>query len=249
MLIQHRWAASILARLCRLTIHSSRLRFAARLNSGVRLPRNHLCFMQAHKKLWREVQATSSRALAELEYSSGPKPTSEMCELLILGEDQRIDSHIGVDPIALARSVWMTCVYRRCQGGSTIAMQLVRTITGRYERTIWRKITEIILAIRLTHAFDRSDIARIYLWLAYYGWNMHGFQLAYKKLAMETGAGATIDAANLVARLKYPQPRYNDQRQLGRIGQRVQHLLTLDSRRMNRPTFSCIEHHGTISNS
>lgn len=132
--------------------------------------------METMSRLWREVQAASSTALEDLECAPGPKPTSEMCAFLILGEDQRIESHVGVDPIALVRSIWITCIYRRRQGGSTIAMQLVRTITQRYERTIWRKITEIILAVRLTHAFNRKDIPRIYLWVAYYGWNMHGFR-------------------------------------------------------------------------
>ena len=205
--------------------------------------------MHTLSRLWREVRVASSAALEELEFAPGPKPTSEMCKLLILGEDQRIQSHLGVDPIALVRSIWMTCVYRRRQGGSTIAMQLVRTITGTYERTIRRKITEIILAVRLTQAFDRMDISRIYLWLAYYGWNMHGFQQAYEKIEQATRTGSRIASANLVARLKYPQPRYLDGRQLGRIDQRVQHLLALDSGSMKRDTLSGVAGHGSIPNS
>ncbi len=205
--------------------------------------------MKTLAKLWREVRSASSVALAELESAPGPKPTSQMCEFLILGEDQRIELHMGVDPIALMRSVWMTCVHRRRQGGSTVAMQLVRTLTQRYERTIWRKISEIILAVRLTYTFDRKDIARIYLWVAYYGWNMHGFQQAFEGISKATGNDSKIGAANLVARLKYPQPRHLDERHLGRISRRVQHLLALDSGSTKRGTFSGIANHGTISNS
>lgn len=202
--------------------------------------------MEAMSRLWREVQAASSRALEELEYAPGPKPTSEMCAFLILGEDQRIESHVGVDPIALVRSIWMTCIYRRCQGGSTIAMQLVRTITRRYERTIWRKITEMILAVRLTHAFDRKDIPRIYLWVAYYGWNMHGFQQAYERLDLAGGTGSKVKSANLVARLKYPQPRCINEPQLDRIERRVQHLLALYPDRMKLRTLLGVANHGSI---
>lgn len=145
----------------------------------------------------------------------------------------------------------MTCVRRRRQGGSTVAMQLVRTVTQRYERTIWRKISEIILAVRLTYAFDRKDIARIYLWVAYYGWNMNGFQQAFDGIskATATGIDSKIGAANLVARLKYPQPRHLDERQLGRISLRVHYLLALYSASKKRGTFSGIAKHGTISNS
>lgn len=205
--------------------------------------------MKTLVKLWREVRSASSVALAELESAPGPKPTAQICEFLILGEDQRIELHMGVDPIALMRSVWMTSIRRRRQGGSTIAMQLVRTVTRRYERTIWRKITEIILAVRLTYTFDRMDIARIYLWVAYYGWNMHGFQQAFEGISKATCVDSKIGAANLVARLKYPQPRHLDKRQLDRIRQRAHHLLALYSGSTKRSTFSGIENHGTISNS
>ncbi|MAO41273.1 MAG: hypothetical protein CMK70_14045 [Pseudohongiella sp.] len=205
--------------------------------------------MKTLAKLWQDVRSASSVALAELESAPGPKPTSQMCEFLILGEDQRIELHTGVDPFALMRSLWMTCVHRRRQGGSTIAMQLVRTLTQRYERTIWRKMSEIILAVRLTNTFNRKDITRIYLWVAYYGWNMHGFQQAFEGISKVTDIDSKIGAANLVARLKYPQPRHPNARQLGRISQRVHHLLALDSGSIKRGTFSGISTHGTISNS
>lgn len=199
--------------------------------------------------LWREVRNASSAALEELEYASGPKPTAEMCEFLMLGEDQRMASHFGVDPTALVRSIWMTCVFRKRQGGSTIAMQLVRTITRRYERTIWRKVTEIILAVRLTRTLDRMDIARVYLWLAYYGWNMHGFQQAHEKLALTPSSSSKVDSANLVARLKYPQPRHRNEDQISRIRQRVRYLLALDSDRKNRGALLGIADRGSIPNS
>jgi membrane carboxypeptidase/penicillin-binding protein PbpC len=205
--------------------------------------------MKQITRLWNEVLTTSSTALVELESAPGPKPTREMCTLLVLGEDRRYYFHSGVDPIALARSVWMTCVYGRRQGGSTIAMQLVRTITGRYQRTIWRKVTEIALAVRITHSFDRTDIARIYLWLAYYGWNMHGFQDACNRLSLAPLTASSIESAQLVARLKYPQPRFENGHQLHRISQRAQHLLALNARYMRSGTVLGTLNHGTISNS
>lgn len=172
-----------------------------------------------------------------------------MCTFLILGEDRRIASHTGVDTIALIRSAWLTLFLGERQGGATIAMQLVRTITGRYQRTVWRKVTEILLAIRLTQSFDRLDIARIYLWCAYYGWNMHGFEQACEKLKMCPRTASKLDSAMLVARLKYPRPRSENTAQLRRICQRARYLLALESTCMNSSPTPGISNHGSISNS
>jgi len=205
--------------------------------------------MQAQSRLWHQIRTVSSNALIEMNRATGPKPSQEMCALLILGEDRRIDSHAGVDSIALIRSAWMTFIRGRRQGGSTIAMQLVRTITGRYQRTVWRKITEILLAIRLTQSFSRLDIARIYLWLAYYGWNMHGFQRACEKLSIIPSCATSLESARLVARLKYPQPRFLNEQQLVRINRRAWHLVTLQSTNMRCGSVRRIFRHGSISNS
>jgi membrane peptidoglycan carboxypeptidase len=80
--------------------------------------------------------------LVQNAYATPPKP---MIELLLAGEDHRFPYHPGVDTVALCRALWMT-VRGSPQGGSTVAMQLVRTITGRYERTLGRKIREIMFA-------------------------------------------------------------------------------------------------------
>lgn len=199
-------------------------------------------------KLWNEVFTGCSAALEELRSGPGPKPTHNMCAFLILGEDRRNASHFGVDLIALVRSVWMTCFRGKRQGGSTIAMQLVRTITGKYQRSAWRKITEIVLAVRLSQTFDRLDIARVYLWLAYYGWNMHGFSQACEKLNLCPETATNYDVALLVARLKYPQPRSSSSAQVARIRQRACHLLALESGNV-RESVSETQFHGTISNS
>ncbi|WP_349814569.1 transglycosylase domain-containing protein [Pectobacterium atrosepticum] len=57
----------------------------------------------------------------------------------------------------------MRCVYLRLtqnviQGGSTIDQQLVRTLTGRYERTLRRKIREQAIAILLNYKIKNKKI-------------------------------------------------------------------------------------------
>lgn len=181
-------------------------------------------------QLWDQVADATYDAVGSLRTMPGPKPNPEMCRFLVLGEDHRIKSHIGVDPIALGRSAWKTFLCGKTQGGSTIAMQLVRTITGRYQRTAWRKYSEIELAIRLTRTFDLADLTRVYLWLAYYGWGMHGFQEACAALSLCPEGASEMEAAMLVARLKYPQPKLPNPIWAARIEHRARHLISLDFR-------------------
>ena len=64
---------------------------------------------------------------SELDSGNIPIPPDAMCRFLIAGEDHRFKFHPGVDPIAIGRSIWKNLFSGANQGGSTIAMQLVRT--------------------------------------------------------------------------------------------------------------------------
>src|SRR2546427_12721630 len=57
-------------------------------------------------------------------------------ELLVCGEDHRFFRHGGIDTIAVCRAVWRGLVLLRPEGASTIEMQIVRVMSGRFERTL-----------------------------------------------------------------------------------------------------------------
>ena len=174
---------------------------------------------------WDDLRSALDKVQADIAYDSTLWLNNHVCPLLIVGEDHRFHRHAGVDPIALCRAFWKTVFCRKRQGGSTIAMQLVRNLTGRYERTLYRKFREIVLAIRMTRYVDRHLIPIIYIQVAYYGSGMNGFEQACSRLGLRASSMTEFDAAKLVARLKYPQPReYSTQWEL-RIRLRTLHLL------------------------
>ncbi len=146
-------------------------------------------------------------ARAELEVAD-VRPSSQMCELLVAGEDHRIALHPGVDPLALCRAAWRTYGRGRVEGGSTVAMQLARVLTGRFENTWRRKMREMALAIAATREAHWSELTSLYLWVGYYGWRMNGFRQACRRLGIDPKTCSLRDSAMLVARLKYPQPRH-----------------------------------------
>ena len=188
---------------------------------------------------WDRLWHKTNRILREMSFSPAI-PTREMCQLLVVGEDHRFRQHPGVDPIALGRAVWMTVFRGQLQGGSTIAMQLVRVLSGRYERTLRRKVREMILAVRLTRYVGRFHLPSLYLWVAHYGWEMDGFLQARSRLEIDPDSSSLWESALLVARLKYPERRRFDARQLRRVKRRARHLLALRRCQVTRPEVSAI---------
>ena len=184
---------------------------------------------------WRELKKTIDQVKREYDSQCEVHPNAQMCSLLILGEDHRFYCHPGFDPFALCRATWRTFVCGRREGGSTIAMQLVRTLTRKYDKTILRKTREIVLAVRLTQYISQEDLPRLYLWVAYYGWRMNSFLQACERLRIDPAAYDLYSAARLVACLKYPQPKVVSLKRLRKIEQRCVYLIERYNRGKRQP--------------
>ena len=105
-------------------------------------------------------------------------------------------------------------------------MQLVRTIRGNYQLNIFRKISEIFLALKLTKSISKKEITLLYLSVAYYGWNMHGLEQACIKLNLNIDDLSSTQAASLIARLKYPEPKKKSKYREKQIKQRTIYILS-----------------------
>jgi penicillin-binding protein 1A len=150
---------------------------------------------------------------------------SELFRLLIAGEDHRFKFHSGVDVIALMRASWKTFILNQREGGSTIAMQLVRVLTGKYDKTLDRKLDEMFLAYKLTKHISRQEILSLYLSVAYFGWNMHGIKQACKSLKFNLYNLTLEESASLIARLKYPEPKNALEQRNIQIKNRTKYIL------------------------
>ena len=153
------------------------------------------------------------------------RPNRQMRELLVAGEDHRIALHPGVDPLALCRAAWRTYGRDRVEGGSTVAMQFVRVLTGRFENSWRRKMREMALAVVATHYAHWSELASLYLLVGYYGCRMNGFSQACGRLGIDPKTCSLRDSAMLVARLKYPQPRHCSAARWAQIVARGEYLV------------------------
>jgi len=106
----------------------------------------------------------------------------EMRAAIISTEDRRFRSHIGVDPIGIARSIEVRVSSGHWrQGGSTITQQLARNIFLTNNRTFVRKIKEGILALALERKFSKDQIVELYLNRVYFGGGAYGIDAASRK--------------------------------------------------------------------
>jgi penicillin-binding protein 1C len=127
-------------------------------------------------------------------------------KMLLAYEDRRYDSHLGVDPLALARAIRQWIVHRRVvSGASTITMQTAKLLEPR-PRNLLSKAIEMARAFQLETRFTKPEILATYLTLIPYGGNLEGVRaasLAY--FGKEPHRLTEAEAALLVALPRDPE--------------------------------------------
>ncbi len=158
-----------------------------------------------------------------------------LSKLLISGEDHRFLYHIGFDVIAIFRAVKNRIFLDKLEGASTIEQQLVRVLTNDYEKNLRRKIQEILLATTLASIVPRKALPAVYLNIAYYGAHMNGLSQALEKLNIKNISKISLDeAADIVSRIKYPEPRNKSVKRSDQIELRKIHLISLYNKHLNK---------------
>lgn len=155
-------------------------------------------------------------------------------DALVLAEDRRFYIHSGVDLRAIIRAAVAITLGKPVQGGSTISQQLVRNLTQNYARNIQRKYKEILLAVQLDAEFSKEDLLQGYLKVAYFGWRMNGVHQALRRLGFVPPLTEN-QAAQVIARLKYPEPEVSSPLLKYKIARRAMHIeKLLRESRVNR---------------
>lgn len=105
----------------------------------------------------------------------------DMQNAVIAMEDQNFFRHWGISPRGIARALMRDVLHRRsAQGGSTLTQQLSKLIFLKPEKTIARKIKEMVLALQIERNFSKQEILALYLNQIYFGNGVYGVQSASK---------------------------------------------------------------------
>ncbi len=116
-------------------------------------------------------------------------------------EDNDFYSHHGVDFRGIARSIINNLTSSTTQGGSTITQQLVKNAVLTSERTYWRKIQEVILAIEMESKFSKDQIMELYLNEIPYGNVAYGIEAAAQNYFDKDAKDLTLAESALLASL------------------------------------------------
>ena len=117
----------------------------------------------------------------------------DLVNAFITAEDNRFFDHIGFDLIGLARAAYAVVQSGSAsQGGSTITMQVARNFFLTPEKTVKRKLSEILLALRVESALTKEEIMELYLNKIFFGHRAYGISAA-----AELYYGKTLDQLTL----------------------------------------------------
>ncbi|MEO0184877.1 MAG: PBP1A family penicillin-binding protein [candidate division WOR-3 bacterium] len=136
---------------------------------------------------------------------------SEVPEYLKKGficiEDKTFYKHWGVDVKAIFRALIQNILHMRAaQGFSTITMQLARNIFLTQEKTILRKLKEIVLALRIERAYTKDEILERYLNQVNFGQGRYGVATASRYYFNKSVSDLTLsESALLIALPKSPE--------------------------------------------
>jgi penicillin-binding protein 1C len=96
-----------------------------------------------------------------------------------LYEDRHFFRHPGVDLMAVGRAAWKNLRSQRIvSGASTLTMQVIRLSRRRHSRTLWEKLKEMVLAVRLELSKSKKEILSLYASHAPFGGNVVGLEAA-----------------------------------------------------------------------
>ena len=117
-------------------------------------------------------------------------------------EDQRFYEHGGIDVVRVAGAAWTNVLERRAaQGGSTLTQQLARQTFLSADKTIQRKLKEIVVAARLENEFTKDEILELYLNKVYFGDGLYGVEAASLGFFGKHAADLELSEAALLAGL------------------------------------------------
>ncbi|PKM12182.1 MAG: penicillin-binding protein 1B [Gammaproteobacteria bacterium HGW-Gammaproteobacteria-3] len=144
---------------------------------------------------------------------------------LLATEDRDFYRHHGVSIKAIARAMWANVrAGGIVQGGSTITQQLIKNFYLSSERSLWRKINEVFMALIIEYRYSKDEILEAYLNEVFLGQDgasaVHGFGLASEFYFGQPLKNLPLaEVASLVALVRGPSyydPRRHEQRALDR---------------------------------
>jgi penicillin-binding protein 1A len=157
------------------------------------------------------VLAADGSVIAELSGEDGRRAVLDIDDVplhvrqaVLAAEDARFYEHSGTDPEAVGRAVVHTLLGHP-QGGSTITQQLAKLNYTAGERTLLRKVREVLFASAMEQRYTKDKLLERYLNQVYFGKGAYGIRAgAQAFFGVEPAQLTPAQAAILAGKIKAP---------------------------------------------
>src|SRR5574341_60452 len=147
-------------------------------------------------------------------------------EAVLAAEDAQFYEHRGVSPRAMMRALVMNVLAgRRAQGGSTITQQLARRLFLTPEKSLVRKIREVLLALEIEKHYAKAKILELYLNLVYFGHGAYGAEAAAQTYFHKSVSDLSLPESAMLAGLPSAPNRFSPITDPSRARRRRDHVL------------------------
>ncbi len=141
-------------------------------------------------------------------------------------EDRRFYAHRGVDPVGLARALLIDLREGHwAAGGSTISQQTAKIVYTGQERTMSRKLTELMDAAGLEQSLSKKQILELYLNRIYLGSAAYGVDGAAHVYFGTSARKLSLPQAAMLATLTRAPSVFSPRRDLAAAQERASHVL------------------------
>ncbi|MBI3558969.1 PBP1A family penicillin-binding protein [Candidatus Gottesmanbacteria bacterium] len=130
-------------------------------------------------------------------------------EATISIEDKDFYKHQGFSITGILRSVRNILTFQGLSGGSTLTQQLVKNVLLTSERSLFRKIKEVILANQIEKKFTKDQILQMYLNEAPYGGATYGVESAAKNYFGKSAKELNLTESAILAGLPQQPTNYS----------------------------------------
>lgn len=151
-----------------------------------------------------EVHGSEKRTLVDLK-----NIPDSVKQATISIEDKNFYKHGGFSLWAIFRTIITNVIYNRSAGGSTLTQQLVKNAILTSEKSITRKVKELIIAQRIEKKFSKDEILQMYLNEIPYGSNSYGVEAASQRYFGKSVKDVNLAEAAILAALPQAPSRYS----------------------------------------
>ncbi len=149
-----------------------------------------------------------------------------MRQAILAAEDERFYQHGGVDTQGVLRAAVSNILSGGVkEGASTITMQVARNFFLSSDRTMRRKLNEVMLAFKIEHTLSKDEIFELYINQIYLGQRAYGFAAAAQTYFGKPIAQINLAEAAMLAGLPKAPSAYNPVANPPRAKARQQYVL------------------------